>query len=146
MQYTSGPLAGSFDSAPSGMLVQPPNIRPPAQSSAPTGMTGAQAGGAQVLWTFTSDDEVRSSPMCERGLVFSASYDTNLYALNAKTGDFLEGSDQGRHLLVPVLAGDAVVIGSEDNFVYAFDARRGTPRGRIAQAAPYAPPLKSTRT
>lgn len=128
MEYNSGPLATSFGSAPSGMLVQPPNIRPPAQSSAPTGMTGLQAGGAQVLWTFTSDDEVRSSPMCERGVVFSASYDTNLYALNAKTGDFLwKAPTKAGICSSPALAGDAIVIGSEDNYVYAFDARRGTP-------------------
>ena len=128
MAYANDSIAASFDSAPSGMLVQPPNIRPPAQSSAPTGMTSMQAGGAQVLWTFTSDDEVRSSPMCERGLVFSASYDTNLYALNAKTGDFLwKAPTKAGICSSPALAGDSVVIGSEDNYVYAFDARRGTP-------------------
>ncbi len=42
-----------------------------------------------MLWTFAADDEIRSSPLCNRGVVFFGSYDTNFYALNAKSGDFL---------------------------------------------------------
>ena len=85
--------------------------------------------------------------MCERGLVFSASYETNLYALNAKTGDFLwKAPTKAGICSSPVLAGDAVVIGSEDNFVYAFDARRGTPMSSSRTGGPVRYSLKSTRT
>lgn len=84
-------------------------------------------GGAQVLWTFTADDEIRSSPLVTRGLVFFGAYDTNLYALNAKSGDFIWKSPTKSGICSsPVMAGDLVVVGSEDNYVYAFDARRGT--------------------
>ncbi|MFL5733335.1 MAG: PQQ-binding-like beta-propeller repeat protein [Chloroflexia bacterium] len=84
-------------------------------------------GGAQVLWTFTADDEIRSSPQVQRGVVFFGAYDSNLYALNAKSGDFLwKVPTKAGICSSPILAGDLVVVGSEDNYVYAFDARRGT--------------------
>lgn len=135
--YDSSSDSANLSAAPSGMLTSPPNIRPPAQSSAPTGLVNSQAGGAQVLWTFTSDDEVRSSPLCEHGVVFSGSYDTNLYALNAKTGDFLwKAPTKAGICSSPILAEDAVVIGSEDNYVYAFDARRGAQMWSYRTGAP----------
>ncbi|HST05379.1 MAG TPA: serine/threonine-protein kinase [Chloroflexia bacterium] len=135
--YDSDSDSSNSNAAPSGMLVQPPNIRPPAQSSAPTGLANVQAGGAQVLWTFTSDDEIRSSPLCEKGVVFCGSYDTNLYALNAKTGDFLwKAPTKAGICSSPVLADDALVIGSEDNYVYALDARRGTQMWSYRTGAP----------
>ncbi|MDQ5867966.1 MAG: serine/threonine-protein kinase [Chloroflexota bacterium] len=85
------------------------------------------AEGAQVLWTFTADDEIRSSPLCSRGVVFFGAYDTNLYALNAKSGDFLwKAPTKAGICSSPTLVGDLVVVGSEDGYVYAFDARRGT--------------------
>jgi outer membrane protein assembly factor BamB/tRNA A-37 threonylcarbamoyl transferase component Bud32 len=115
--------------APSGMLVPPPDLRttPSAPAARSTVLPAAQAGGAQMLWTFTSDDEVRSSPLCERGVVFFGSYDTHLYALNAKSGDFLwKAPTKAGICSSPVLYGEMVLVGSEDNYMYAFDARRGT--------------------
>jgi outer membrane protein assembly factor BamB/tRNA A-37 threonylcarbamoyl transferase component Bud32 len=85
------------------------------------------ADGAQLLWTFTADDEIRSSPLCERGVVFFGSYDSYLYALNAKSGDFLwKVPTKAGICSSPALLGDNVIVGSEDNYVYCFDARRGT--------------------
>jgi serine/threonine protein kinase/outer membrane protein assembly factor BamB len=121
--------------APSGLLVPPTTptaTAPVLPRSGPIGapVTHAPAAtseGAQVLWTFTADDEVRASPLCERGVVFFGTYDTNLYALNAKSGDFLWKSPTKAGICSSAsLAGDTVVVGSEDNYVYALDARRGT--------------------
>ncbi|MGA7733103.1 MAG: serine/threonine-protein kinase [Chloroflexia bacterium] len=130
-ELQSDPNMGAprVSSAPSGMLEPPPDLRtvtatPNARS---TVLPGAQVGGAQLLWTFTSDDEIRSSPLCERGVVLFGSYDTYLYALNAKSGDFLwKGSTKAGICSTPTLYGELVLIGSEDNYLYAFDARRGT--------------------
>ena len=36
-----------------------------------------------------AEDEIRSSPTLHKGVVFVGSYDTNLYALNAKSGEFV---------------------------------------------------------
>lgn len=88
--------------------------------------TAVGAEGAQVLWTFTADDEIRSSPLCSRDVVFFGAYDTNLYALNAKSGDFLwKAPTKAGICSSPTLVEDLVIVGSEDGYVYAFDARRG---------------------
>jgi eukaryotic-like serine/threonine-protein kinase len=119
--------------APSGMLVSPSaplTAVVPRSAPLPGGVTHVPAvssEGAQLLWTFTADDEVRSSPLCERGVVFFGTYDTYLYALNAKSGDFLwKTSTKAGICSSATLAGDLVVVGSEDNYVYGLDARRGT--------------------
>lgn len=105
-------------SAKSGVLTMPNlNSRPAA----------ASADGAQLLWSFASDDEIRSSPLCNREVVFFGSYDTNLYALNAKTGDFLwKATTKAGICSSPAIVDDMLVVGSEDNYLYAFDARRGS--------------------
>lgn len=121
---------------PSAILETPPqavsgalNITAP-PTPAPAGATPigqVTEGGAQILWTFTADDEIRSSPLVTRGVTFFGAYDTHLYALNSKTGDFLwKAPTKAGICSSPCLSDDLVIAGSEDNFVYAFDARRGT--------------------
>lgn len=111
-------------SMPSGMLDVTPTMHGPSVSVPPPQPSD---GGAQVLWTFTADDEIRSSPLVQRGVVLFGSYDTHLYALNAKTGDFLwKAPTKAGICASPTLAGDLVLVGSEDNYIYAFDGRRGT--------------------
>ena len=95
------------------------------------------ADGAQLLWTFTADDEVRASPLCERGVVFFGAYDTNMYALNSKSGDFLWKVPTKAGICSSAsLSGDMVVVGSEDNYMYALDARRGTTLWTYRTGAP----------
>jgi outer membrane protein assembly factor BamB/tRNA A-37 threonylcarbamoyl transferase component Bud32 len=106
--------------AASGVLTIPQAS--PRPSAAP-----AAADGAQVLWTFSTDDEIRSSPLCNREVVFFGSYDTNLYALNAKSGDFLwKATTKAGICSSPAVMDDLLVFGSEDNYLYALDARRGS--------------------
>ena len=139
----SGPFADVTSSMPSGALSPGSSLLP---TSPFTGdMTNGQHpivnhgpqvnaqsiaasdGGAHLLWTFTADDEIRSSPLVQRGVVFFGAYDTHLYALNAKSGDFLwKAPTKAGICSSPCLADDLVIAGSEDNYVYAFDARRGT--------------------
>ena len=40
-----------------------------------------------LLWKFTTGDSVNYSPVVANGIVYICSYDGNLYALNAKTGE-----------------------------------------------------------
>lgn len=116
-----------ISAAPSGMLVPPPSPRTSTATPMPQSIIPAAGiGGAQLLWTFTSDDEVRSSPLSEREVVFFGSYDTNLYALNGKSGDFIwKASTKAGICSSPALHDEMVLVGSEDNYLYAFDARRG---------------------
>jgi outer membrane protein assembly factor BamB/tRNA A-37 threonylcarbamoyl transferase component Bud32 len=122
------PSASLENSAVSGLLATMPTPTPVyvPQPNVPT-IAQAGEGGAQVLWSLTSDDEIRSSPLVTRGVVFFGSYDTHLYALNSKSGDFLwKAPTKAGICSSPVLYEDLVIVGSEDNYVYAYDARRGT--------------------
>ena len=110
--------------AKSGMLTMPNLASQTSQAPRPS---AAASDGAQVLWTFSTDDEIRSSPLCNREVVFFGSYDTNFYALNGKSGDFLwKATTKAGICSSPAMTNDLVVVGSEDNYVYAFDARRGS--------------------
>lgn len=116
------PISTGLESGALNMPLSPLPVR-----NAPMPVPQANAEGAQLLWTFTTDDEVRSSPLCSRGVLFFGSYDTNVYALNAKSGDFLwKVPSKAGICSSPALSGDLLFIGSEDNYLYAFDARRGT--------------------
>jgi serine/threonine protein kinase len=44
--------------------------------------------GILPIWEFKCEDEVRSSPVVVDGTLFVGAYDNNLYALDAKTGEF----------------------------------------------------------
>ncbi|MDQ6695803.1 MAG: serine/threonine-protein kinase [Chloroflexota bacterium] len=124
----------ALDQVPMAMPIRDASLAsgvllPPAHGPQIGKTYSSQAGpdGAQVLWTFTADDEIRSSPVCSRGVVFFGSYDTNMYALNAKSGDFLWKTPTKAGICSsPALLGDTLIVGSEDSYVYAYDARRGT--------------------
>ncbi len=127
--------------APSGMLPPPPSAPEPElvprRSSIAATPPAVSADGAQLLWTFTADDEVRASPLCERGVVFFGAYDTNMYALNSKSGDFLWKVPTKAGICSSAsLSGDMVVVGSEDNYMYALDARRGATLWTYRTGAP----------
>ena len=111
---------------PSGILTSPVQTGI-TQTSTRLGASQVGAEGAQLLWTFTADEEIRSSPLCSRDILLFGAYDSNLYALNAKSGDFLWKAPTNAGICSsPALSDEYALIGSEDNYIYAFDARRGT--------------------
>jgi outer membrane protein assembly factor BamB/tRNA A-37 threonylcarbamoyl transferase component Bud32 len=74
----------------------------------------------EELWAFECEDEIRGTPLVDDGIVYIGSYDNNLYALDAKTGEFIwkyaaEGGITGR----PAVEEDAIFIGSEDYRLHA---------------------------
>jgi serine/threonine protein kinase len=78
------------------------------------------------LWAFKCEDEVRGSPFYDNGVIYIGSYDNNLYALDATSGEFrwkfpTEGAIVGR----PVVYQDVVLIGSKDSYLYCVSARMG---------------------
>lgn len=90
------------------------------------GMTAA--GAIEPKWKFTTEDEIRSSPAVYRDMVFVGSYDTNVYAVNLTTGDFIwKYASHGGIASSPVMdeSNKMVVFGSEDNTFYALDYRTG---------------------
>ena len=94
--------------------------------SAKTASVVQQRSDVQELWAFECEDELRSSPYFHNGNLYIGCYDNNLYAFNAKSGDFLwkyptEGGISGR----PAAFDDLVYVGSEDQRLHAVTANRG---------------------
>lgn len=80
----------------------------------------------QELWSFECEDEIRGTPIVYQGMILIGCYDHNLYALDAKTGEFMwkyatEGGITGR----PAAEDGVIFIGSEDYRLHAVTARGG---------------------
>jgi outer membrane protein assembly factor BamB/tRNA A-37 threonylcarbamoyl transferase component Bud32 len=81
----------------------------------------------EPLWVFTCEDEVRSNPaVSSDGIVFVGAYDNNLYALDAKSGEFKwKYATEGGIASSPHVWQDRVFIGSEDRMLYCINAQTG---------------------
>jgi outer membrane protein assembly factor BamB len=90
--------------------------------------TAAFVSGHGILpvWEFAFEDEVRSSPTVAGGIVYVGAYDNNLYALDAKTGQFVwKYATEGGIASSPFVWQDTVLVGSEDRVLYAINAGTG---------------------
>lgn len=106
-------VATTTSAAPSAGAVAPPILRKSSEST-------------ELIWSFTCEDEVRSSPCVNSGMLFIGCYDTNLYALDLARGEFRwKYATEGGVSSSPVVWEDSVIFGSEDGAVYALDKRRG---------------------
>ena len=54
----------------------------------------------QTLWVFKTGGKIWSSPAVANGIVYVASFDHNLYAINAKTGTKMWNYSLGSNLIV----------------------------------------------
>jgi serine/threonine protein kinase len=80
----------------------------------------------QEVWSFECEDEIRGTPIIVNDVLYIGCYDNNLYALDAKTGEFnwkfaTEGGIPSR----PAADGELVYVASEDTRLYAVTAERG---------------------
>jgi eukaryotic-like serine/threonine-protein kinase len=90
----------------------------------PIGMS--KAGSTKLLWSFESEDEIRGTAAYHQNIVYFGSYDNNLYALNAITGEFIwKYPTDGGIVSKPIIQDDNIYIGSEDKRVHAVYARSG---------------------
>jgi len=90
-----------------------------------TGMV-SKAGDITPQWSFDCEDEIRGSPTAADGIVYVGSYDHNLYAINAETGEFgwKYPTDKGI-VSRPAVYDKQVIFGSEDHAVYVLSASTG---------------------
>jgi eukaryotic-like serine/threonine-protein kinase len=112
---------------------------PAVAGAAPRAATPAKGGGskAELLWSFTCEDEIRASPAVANGLVFVGCYDTNLYALDLSRGDFRwKYATEGGISSTPAIWQDYVYVGSLDGSVYGLDLRRGSLRWTFRTGKP----------
>jgi eukaryotic-like serine/threonine-protein kinase len=92
----------------------------------PAARTPTPEQGPKPLWTFECEDEVRGSPAIKNEVLFTGSYDHNLYALNANTGEFLwKYPTEGGIVSKPAFFEGNIYFGSEDKRLHAVYARTG---------------------
>ena len=102
------------------------------------------AASGKVRWRLKTGGRIRSSPAVARGSVFVGSADGRFYAADLATGRErwhfdtegyrLEsakfGFDRRTIQSSPVVAGDLVLFGARDGFLYALDSETGSQRWR----------------
>lgn len=114
--------------------------------------TSTPEGGTELFefqnieprWKFTTEDEIRASPVVYKNRVFIGSYDTNIWALNLEDGELIwKFPTQGGIASSPVVdtAHQLILFGSEDQTFNAVDFHTGrinwsyTTKGRIRSTA-----------
>lgn len=110
---------------------QPP--RPAAGAAAPAvptvGFDEGEITGESAfvpVWTFATEDEIRSTPELTDDSIFVGSYDNNLYCVDRATGDFRwKYATHGGVPGTPAIWRELVIIGSEDSQVYGINRRTG---------------------
>jgi len=76
----------------------------------------------QVKWKFWAKRPITSSPIVSEGIVYFASVDSNLYALDARTGWVIWRFRMGKGSVTsPVCVEGNVIIGSADGFLYCIE-------------------------
>jgi serine/threonine protein kinase/outer membrane protein assembly factor BamB len=120
--------------APGPAMTQPLQVSPGGQGPMPA-FTRALGAAAEPttneptvvpLWTFATEDEVRSTPYVTADALYIGSYDTNLYCLDIATGDFKwKHATRGGIPGTPGVWNDVVIIGSEDHQVYGINRHNG---------------------
>ena len=81
----------------------------------------------QTLWVFTTNGRIWSSPAVSNGVVYIASFDHNVYAVNAKDGTQIWNFSTGGTIYCsPAVANNLVYIGSDDHKIYALNAQTGS--------------------
>ena len=80
-----------------------------------------------LKWRTRTEGPVYSSPVVQNNTVYAGSYDTNLYSINAQTGEVAwKFKTNGEIYSTPAVSDATVYFGSRDGFVYAVNAKTGS--------------------
>lgn len=78
------------------------------------------------IWSFSCEDELRGTPAFDQENIYIGSYDNNLYAINATTGEFVwKYPTEGGIVSKPAFADRNIVVGSEDHRIHVVTAKSG---------------------
>jgi len=95
--------------------------------------------GVEPRWKFKVEEEIRSTPALNVGLVFVTAYDNNLYAVEVETGQ-LKWKYPAEDVLAssPAVSAEEnlVIFGSKDFRLHAVDTRTGRIRWTYQTQAP----------
>jgi outer membrane protein assembly factor BamB len=103
------------------------------------------ANDGKVLWKFKTTGIVRSTPAVKEGVVYTGSTEGILYALRAQTGEEIWkfmiagnamknedfGFDRRAIISSPVIAGNKVLAGGRDGFLYSVNKQTGKEEWRV---------------
>ncbi|MEW6502941.1 MAG: serine/threonine-protein kinase [Chloroflexota bacterium] len=93
------------------------------------------------LWIFRCEDEIRGSASYDNGMIYVGSYDHNLYALDATSGEFKwKFPTNGGIVTRPAITNDLIFVGSEDGNLYAILPKTG----KMAWTLPLDNPIRSS--
>jgi len=107
------------------ILAVAPELAPSPSQHTPFAKPSMQ-GSTKLLWSFESEDEVRGIPTYLNQRVYFGSYDNNLYAVDAVTGDFTwKYPTDGGVVSRPLVYEDNIYFGSEDKRVHVVYAKSG---------------------
>jgi outer membrane protein assembly factor BamB len=80
-----------------------------------------------MVWNFTTDGEIASSPAVAEGVLYVGSGDDSIYALNAATGALIwHFKTNGDVASSPAIADNILYVGSYDGNLYALNATTGS--------------------
>jgi eukaryotic-like serine/threonine-protein kinase len=87
-----------------------------------------RAGDTTVLWSYSTSGNVLASPAVVNDVVYAATDDGHLYALQATDGTLIWSKqvDGGPVTSSPVVSNGVVYVATEDGHVYALQASDGT--------------------
>jgi outer membrane protein assembly factor BamB len=89
-------------------------------------LSASSAGGLDVKWSYAAQAAVLSSPAIAQGVLYAASYDSNVYALKISNGTKLWSYATGASVKSsPAVLNGVVYVGSFDKNVYALNAATG---------------------
>ena len=118
-----------------------PSVTPTMRQNVPLA-TSTHPNQIVQKWTFSTGDRVYSSPTVVNGVVYVGSYDFNVYAIDASTGQKKWAFPTGNWVYSsPTVVNGVVYVGSYDFNVYAIDASTGQkkwafPTGGYVQFSP----------
>ena len=104
----------------------------PSHSGCTVGSATA-VGSAKLLWNYTTDRMVRSSPAVANGYVIIGSRDSQVFGLNATNGRPLWKQPMGTEVWSSPAINDGVIyIGTDDGYVHCLNLTTGMPYWKSA--------------
>lgn len=88
--------------------------------------TISQSQNIKPLWAFKCEDEIRGTATYNDGVIYIGAYDSNLYALNSATGEFIwKYATDGGIVSKPAAHENSIYFGSEDHRLHVVSMRSG---------------------
>lgn len=87
-----------------------------------------EMNSGKLLWNYTTNSPIYSSPAVSGNCVYVGSRDHNIYCFNEYTGEKLWNFSTGSEVIAsPAVSGGCLYVGSNDGWFYCLNASTGVP-------------------